>query len=175
MYIHTNEKPFTCDICNKKFRFKSAVNSHMWTHKESHELPFQCNICPKRFGFRTLLRDHLRIHNQERAYQCDLCPKNYLRSSALHAHRRNWHGDNKIQCEICKKLFATKSTLKKHSYTHTGHLFACPECKYSCSRQHRMRQHVFNHHNKEWEPNEENTSGRDILEYENVDYLDEEN
>ena len=58
---HTKEKPFECNICNKKFRSKSNATAHEITH--SQQQPFECTICNSTFKRKYDLKAHnKRLH-----------------------------------------------------------------------------------------------------------------
>lgn len=48
MKIHPGEKLFQCDGCQKMFREKGSIVSHMSSH--TGEKPFQCDVCEKSGG-----------------------------------------------------------------------------------------------------------------------------
>ena len=47
MRIHTNEKPYECDVCERSFCHSNALKDHKRIH--TNEKPYECDVCEKRF------------------------------------------------------------------------------------------------------------------------------
>ena len=41
--MHTVEKPFKCDFCEKRFTNSDNLNTHKWIH--TGKKPFNCDLC----------------------------------------------------------------------------------------------------------------------------------
>ena len=61
MSIHTNEKPYECDVCEKRFRQSGGLKSHMRIH--TNEKPYECGVCEKRFTQASNLKRHKRTQH----------------------------------------------------------------------------------------------------------------
>ncbi|XP_071319753.1 zinc finger protein 658B isoform X2 [Trachinotus anak] len=112
MSPNKEERPFTCNICNRSYRHAGSLLNHKNTHKTGH---FSCTFCSKPFTNPMALRNHTRIHTQKKKYVCLTCGKAFRLASILHNHQRVHNRvANHFSCHACGKSFQGRSGLKRH-------------------------------------------------------------
>ncbi|XP_075210607.1 uncharacterized protein LOC142317960 [Lycorma delicatula] len=82
--IHTKEKNYICNFCQKSFNHKTSLKIHLNIHTK--EKNYICNICQKSFNRKTSLKRHLNIHTKEMNYICNFCQKSFNHKTSLKIH-----------------------------------------------------------------------------------------
>uniref|UniRef100_A0A0A1X018 Zinc finger protein 425 n=2 Tax=Zeugodacus cucurbitae TaxID=28588 RepID=A0A0A1X018_ZEUCU len=144
---------YECKDCYKTFASRHSLSYHQRS-VHSDERPFACTHCDRRFVLRTQLSSHLRIHTGEakpRIFQCPVCDKRWPTKSVLRTHMRSHvvTQERPFKCDQCEKAFFTRGHLSSHLLVHSGEKpFSCPTCgkSYQCVgnlNNHMARQHDF--------------------------------
>lgn len=146
MRIHTNEKPYICEICKKTFSQSSGLTVHMRTH--TNKKPYICEICEKPFASGGNLTVHMRTHTNEKPYICEICEKQFVHSGHLKNHLRTHSQEKSYKCNSCDMTFTTSGGLSSHIRIHTTHRrHKCATCgklfRHSSALNVHMRTHTL--------------------------------
>ena len=139
--LDADEKHYLCVVCDKKLVSSSKLTSHMRIHTK--ERPFPCQFCDKRFRQKgDLLRHNSAIHLKEKPFSCDVCEEVFAHKCNLMQHVKTVHLKEKpFFCELCGKRFGSKGTLTKHKNVHQK-VFECEQCRGTFSSQKELKKHV---------------------------------
>ncbi|KAF9403917.1 zinc-finger protein [Mortierella sp. AD011] len=139
-----------CDRQGRGFSQRQKAMRHIQTH--TGDKPFQCQVCQKRFSEANIMAQHMRTHTGEKPFKCTEpgCSRQFSISGALTIHRRVHTGEKPFKCKFegCDKWFAESSNLTKHLRVHTGERpFQCPYvgCDKRFSRPDQVTRHKKTH------------------------------
>ncbi|XP_048452137.1 zinc finger protein ZFAT-like [Rhincodon typus] len=107
----TQLKIFTCEYCNKVFKFKHSLQAHLRIH--TNEKPYKCSQCDYASTIKANLIVHIRKHTGEK-FSCDYCAFTCLSKGHLKVHIERVHKKIKQHCRFCKKKYSDVKNLLKH-------------------------------------------------------------
>lgn len=104
MQDHTNYRPEKCTMCEKSFKNKQDLASHIRCHQDIRR--YQCDVCDKRFRSQSHMVYHRYSHFDERNFHCDKCTQSFKTPHILRTHRQTVHATVfPYECPECKRKF----------------------------------------------------------------------
>lgn len=163
--VHSGERPHACKQCDKRFRRRDHLKSHM-TAYHCGTTTFNCNICEMVFTTRYSLSIHsksckkavtrpqtmavdttkttnaTKVDDVPESKSCPVCHKTFKDPSTQRRHLRIHSEERPFQCDVCPKSFRRKDNLKEHMLCHSDQKpFACEDCGKALSRRSSLTNH----------------------------------
>nr|XP_042906317.1 gastrula zinc finger protein XlCGF8.2DB-like [Parasteatoda tepidariorum] len=165
MRFHTDERPFSCDVCHRHFHTNEHLKAHYVIHTSDVKMCYSkrgqrkmhiCPYCSYSSNQKTNLRRHLRGHTGERRFQCGMCGKGFTEKHNLQAHIVIHTGESPFKCDVCNRGFGIKSRLTAHMITHLRvalssikagqlKLHRCLYCSYYSNKKANLTRHLLCH------------------------------
>ncbi|ODM91010.1 putative zinc finger protein [Orchesella cincta] len=111
LICHSNERPFVCGQCNKRFKTRGSLQRHL---NKRGERKFKCNECDKGFTTKNNLKTHMVVHCIDRPYACNQCQLTFKHKKDLARHGTIHKDERNYKCEMCGREFLRKDNFKRH-------------------------------------------------------------
>uniref|UniRef100_A0A182NN36 C2H2-type domain-containing protein n=1 Tax=Anopheles dirus TaxID=7168 RepID=A0A182NN36_9DIPT len=149
---HDADSPFSCDVCDKRFKETSRLIDHRRTH--SGEKPFICEVCGKCFRVRQVLKEHkLSCLGAEASHPCFcvFCSQTFDNLSTALQHVKSSHETDipDMKCRYCDLIFREAESLVEHEFRHTlPGIISCNVCNRIFKHHKNLMRHVKMHADK---------------------------
>jgi KRAB domain-containing zinc finger protein len=113
--LKSNKGKINCSICSKIIS-STYLNRHLLTH----EKPFECEVCDRKFAQKFRLDEHKLSHIEGQPFKCNLCTKAFRRKTILTKHQKENHSNNPeiFKCSKCSYETKSSGAFKYHAKSH---------------------------------------------------------
>lgn len=80
--VHSDEKPYQCPKCEKRYTKHSQLEKHM----QGHSAKFDCTECDKSFRGLKKLNSHVKASHTPQSYDCETCKKHFRLKHSYNTH-----------------------------------------------------------------------------------------
>lgn len=153
--IHSGERRFSCNSCDRRFHRKDHLKNHLQVHNPN-KLLHTCQLCRKSYCSILSFRKHVAFHCAESGdLVCKLCGtvcdnrESIMHHLKVHTGSRTLRGpsERKFPCDRCDRSFFTKKDVKRHLVVHTGKRdFLCQHCPQRFGRKDHLVRHTKKSH-----------------------------
>lgn len=147
MQDHTNYRPAKCHLCEKSFKNKQDLASHIRCHKVTST---EINNFGCKWAFIVVIFICIVFHvyfKDIRKYMCDVCGKRFRSQSHMTYHRYAHFEARNFACDQCEQKFKSPHILRTHRNTvhSTVFRYECEQCGRKFKRDHHLVvSHVYN-------------------------------
>eukprot|EP00088_Acartia_fossae_P067883 TRINITY_DN8514_c0_g2_i5.p1 TRINITY_DN8514_c0_g2~~TRINITY_DN8514_c0_g2_i5.p1 ORF type:complete len:373 (-),score=53.35 TRINITY_DN8514_c0_g2_i5:87-1175(-) len=144
---HSEERPFSCDICGVTFKTKQGLESHKnFMHIQNQ--PASCEICAKVLKNEKCLKIHMEVHSDAIfRHHCEMCGKSFRWKNNLTRHQRRHADAAPYKCTVCNKAYKDPQTLRNHAAVHDKeNHFKCKLCSRTFSFVSALNRHLIRVH-----------------------------
>ncbi|XP_023116670.1 zinc finger protein 585A-like [Amphiprion ocellaris] len=144
----------TCLACDKQFKEKAALASHLKLHKKVQSSPRNliCGDCGKVFGRLYHLKRHIVTHRKAangECYTCPDCQKTFAFPEDLNKHLEIHVKENNGTCPKCNETFSSPEELEAHMGVHQKS-YACSTCGKKFKVEYALKKHEQGHQNEQY-------------------------
>ena len=138
------DERLTCDCCNKTYKTKKSLGSHLRKRINTEDDPYHCNMCDGTFLSKRGLTLHKKAnHGGDKPFKCMNCKMRFCLKDELSTHKQSRcpklrqmaceenTDDDRNHCNMCDRTFRSKGGLTLHMKTNHGgdKPFKCMKCK----------------------------------------------
>lgn len=137
--IHSNEKKFKCEMCDKAFKNTKQLKNHRNRHRpKKMDVIRNCEQCSKPFKNIRLLKKHVNLVHPTPELKA-LQQKKVVAAKPV----------EEFSCKVCGKTFDKKNSLRHHSFKHVENKrFKCEHCDYATNDHNSFRRHKMRYDEK---------------------------
>uniref|UniRef100_A0A674MGX7 C2H2-type domain-containing protein n=1 Tax=Takifugu rubripes TaxID=31033 RepID=A0A674MGX7_TAKRU len=145
----------TCLACDKQFKEKGALSSHLKVHQKvqsSSPKSLTCGDCGKIFGRMYHLKRHIVTHQKEadsESYTCPDCQKRFAFPEDLNKHLQMHVKENNGTCPKCNRTFSGAEELEAHMGVHLKS-FPCDTCGKKFKVEYALKKHQQFHQSEHY-------------------------
>lgn len=153
-----DDENYPCKLCDTVYQRRLGYRRHMEAHRLSTQLHgnmYDCPRCKYPALSENKLRFHLaKIHKVKEDKEVEIAVKRNNLSETLDVS--NYDGEAEVEssypCNLCETIYQRRLGYRRHMEAHKvsselhGNKYDCPQCKYPCLSENKLRFHLAKIH-----------------------------